>query len=502
MSGSADLASALAAVVGAEHVVAGAAARAAFPGDQSWLSIAAAAAGAPLSRQEVIARVRTTDQVAAILRLANERRVPVTPLGGGSGVQGAANADLGGILLDLNGLDRVRAIDRRSLTAVVEAGVNCARLESELNAEGLRFTHYPASAKWASIGGCLAARGSGVLSTKYGKIEDHVLAVEVVLPTGEVVRTPAVPRHAAGPELTQLLIGSEGTLGVITAATIQLRALPAAQEFLCFGFDRLADGVEAGRLIMTSGLRPAVMRLYDQPSATRVLEKVVHAGLESPTFVLMCDGEHPALVAAEAAEVARLCRERGGRDLGAAIAAKWWTDRYAFYEPPHSPELPALWATVDVVADFAHIERVYDDVTRAIRAAADPSLQLFLGTHFSHWYPWGSMIYARFKIPRAPDRHADALAVHDRIIRDATRAALAAGAVLNDHHGVGMRLAPFLKDQLGAAGMTMLARVKRGLDPNGVLCPGKLGLAIDSGELSTTRNEEIGGGGRPGARSS
>ncbi len=475
-AGTEGIESELAKIVGADRVVTGDAARRGFTGDMSWLSIVAASHEQPLSRQDWIAKVTTVEQVAAVLKLANERKLPVTPVGGASGVQGAANADRGGILLDLRGLDRVRAIDRASLTAEVEAGVIVSRFEQTLNAQGLRFTHYPASAKWASVGGSIAARGSGVLSTKYGKIEDHVLAVEIVLPTGEIVHTPRVPRHAAGPELTQLLIGSEGTLGVITAATLQLRAQPAKTAFLCFAFRRLEDGVEAGRRIMTSGLRPAVMRLYDEPSATKVLEKVVHAAIDCPTFVITCDGEHAELVDAEAAAVTRICKEMKGEDLGGDVAKKWWTDRYAFYEPPHAPVLPAMWATIDVVADFTHIVPVYHAVTKAIRGAADPKWNLFLGTHFSHWYPWGSMIYARFKIPKAPEKLDEALALHDKIIADATHAALDAGAVLNDHHGVGMRLAPFMKDQLGDAGMEMLRRIKHGLDPNGVLCPGKLGM--------------------------
>jgi alkyldihydroxyacetonephosphate synthase len=474
-----DLAARLEAIVGPENVLQGEPARRAFTGDQSWVSIVSAAAGQSLSRQDLIVKVSTTGEVSEVLKIANGSKTPVTPLGGGSGVQGAANADRGGILLDLRGMDRIRSIDERSLTATVECGVNCARLEAELNENDLRFTHYPASAEWASIGGCITARGSGVLSSKYGKIEDHVLSLEIVLPTGEVVHTPSVPRHAAGPELAQLMVGSEGTLGIVTAATLQLRRLPAKQVFLCFAFDHLEDGVAAGREIMLSGLRPAVMRLYDGSSAAGSLEKVVAAGLDGPTFVLMCDGEVPGVVDAEAVAVAAILAAHGGRDFGGEVGEKWWENRYAFYHAPHAPELPAMWATLDVVADFSHIEGVYRDVTKAIRAAAGVDANLSLGTHFSHWYPWGSMIYARFKITPAPDRLEDALALHDKIIREGTRAALAAGAVLNDHHGVGTRLAPYLGDQLGAAGMLMLTRVKQGLDPNGVLAPGKLGLPAD-----------------------
>jgi alkyldihydroxyacetonephosphate synthase len=273
------------------------------------------------------------------------------------------------------------------------------------------------------------------------------------------------------------MVGSEGTLGVVTAVTVQLRRLPAKQTFLCFAFDSLEDGIAAGREIMLSGLRPAVMRLYDEPSATGSLEKVVEADLDGPTFVLMCDGDVPEVVDAEATAVATLLKAHGGRDLGGEIGERWWQNRYAFYYAPHAPELPAMWATLDVVADFAHIEGVYDDVTRAIRTAAGPDVNLSLGTHLSHWYPWGSMIYARFMVAPAPSDLDEALALHDRIIRAGTRAALGAGAVLNDHHGVGTRLAPFMRDQFGDSGMAMLTKIKQALDPNGVLSPGKLGLS-------------------------
>jgi alkyldihydroxyacetonephosphate synthase len=178
----------LAAIVGAEHVLVGEPARRAHTGDMSWISIAAAAADSALSRQDALVSPGSTEEVAAVLRLANEHRIPVTPLGGGSGVQGAANADRGGLVLSLKRMNRIRHTDERSLTCEVEAGVVTRTFESWLNERGLTFTHYPASAEWATIGGAIAARGSGVLSSKYGKIEDHVLSLEVALPTGDVVR--------------------------------------------------------------------------------------------------------------------------------------------------------------------------------------------------------------------------------------------------------------------------------------------------------------------------
>ena len=185
---------------------------------------------------DVVVLAASDDDVGAVVRLANRFRVPVVPWGGGSGSQGGAILSHGGIALDLNGLDRIVEVDEESLTVTAEAGVNGQRLEAKLNEQGLMLPHYPASAELATVGGYVAARGSGVLSTRYGKIEDLVIALRVVTPAGEVIDTLPVPRHAVGPEFTQLFLGSEGTLGVITRATLGIRPLPSMRRFEAVSF--------------------------------------------------------------------------------------------------------------------------------------------------------------------------------------------------------------------------------------------------------------------------
>ena len=154
------------------------------------------------------------------------------PWGGGSGTQGAAIPIHGGVIIDLTRMDRIVEIDEHSMTVTAEAGVNGKRLEAELNQRGLMLPHYPASAEFATVGGYVAARGSGVLSTRYGKIEDLVVSLRLVTPTGEIVDTLPVPRHAVGPDIAPLFIGSEGSLGVITRARLQIAPLPAVRHTL------------------------------------------------------------------------------------------------------------------------------------------------------------------------------------------------------------------------------------------------------------------------------
>jgi len=314
-----------------------------------------------------------------------------------------------------------------------------------------------------------------VLSTKYGKIEDHVLNLEFVTPTGELVTTPSVPRHAVGPELTQLLVGAEGTLGIVTAATVKLHLLPKKRVFGAVSFATLSDGIEAGRRIMVTGLKPPVLRLYDAHAASHSLARAVETPLNEPTLVLMFDGEYPDLVELEARKGLEICQDCNGKLLPASIGEIWWERRYVFYYPPYAPELPSIWGTVDVVADFEHVEAVYHATTRAIRAAVRAEYNLSLNAHFSHWYEWGSMIYARLKIPVGPTDLSEAKALHDAVFRAGVEAALKAGAVMNDHHGVGLRLAPYMPAQYGV-GMDTLKRIKQALDPNNILCPGKLAL--------------------------
>jgi alkyldihydroxyacetonephosphate synthase len=441
-----------------------------YVADTYWKALAARAAGAPLGRPDVVVTPRSDEEVADVVRIANQHRVPVVPWGGGSGTQGASIPTHGGIVIDLTRMDRIVDIDEDSLTVTAEAGVNGRRLETELNQKGLMLPHYPASAEFATVGGYVAARGSGVLSTRYGKIEDLVISLRVVTPTGEVVDTLPVPRHAVGPDIAPLFIGSEGSLGVITRVRLQLAPLPAARRFEVVSFPSVEAGVDAVRKSMQSGLRPSVVRLYDEVATRLTLSPVVGSQLPGVATVICFEG-NPAVVQAERKSMLDLVRAHNGQVLDGGLGEVWWEHRYDFYKPPHSPELPAVWGTIDVVATYARLLHTYHALQEAV-AKPYAARGLRLRSHLSHWYPWGAMIYARFVLP---DGGPDSVTLHDRIWKDGVTAALGAGAVINDHHGVGLKLAPYMPAQHGA-GLDVLRRIKNALDPNGVMNPGKLGL--------------------------
>src|SRR3954449_4196741 len=274
-TGLSEVAAALSAALGEDAVHTDPTRLDAYTADTYWPALAAVAAGTPLGRPDVVVVPRDDEGVVAALRIAAERRLPVVPWGGGSGTQGGAVPVRGGLVVDLRGLDRIIEIDERSLTVTAQAGVNGNVLERALNERGLMLPHYPASSEWATVGGYIAARGSGVLSTRYGKIEDLLLSLRVALAGGELIETVSAPRHAVGPDLTQLFVGSEGTLGIITRATLEVVPLPEVRRFATLRFPTVEAGVEAFRRAIHEGHRPSGIRMYDEESSVRTLSPVV-----------------------------------------------------------------------------------------------------------------------------------------------------------------------------------------------------------------------------------
>ncbi len=440
--------------------------------DTYWKAKALAAAGRPWLADAVV-RPRNAGEVARTLAAAAEVGVPVVPRAGGSGSQGGAVPDRGGIILDTSALDQIIELDERSQTVRVQAGVAGLELEEWLNERGCTFPHFPASVHLARVGGYLAAKGSGVLSTKYGKIEDLVMSMEVALASGDLIRTLPVPRHAMGPDLNQVFIGSEGTLGVITEATLIVRHVPESRVFRAVAFPDIPTGVEAIRKTLQRGMRPSVVRLHDAAATEANLRRVLDIDVSGVVAVLAFEGVD-SLVALEEREAIADLTAAGATDLGRDLAEAWWENRYKIYNPPFRPELPQIWGTADIVATYDRIIPAYEAL-RAHFTENYTSYDLRFTGHLSHWYSWGSMVYGRFVVDSPPDDVDAAVALYDELWRTSSEVLRAAGAVLNDHHGVGLKLADDVAAPWGAA-WRVLEGLKRDLDPAHVLNPGKLGL--------------------------
>lgn len=414
-----------------------------------------------------VARPTSPDQVAEVVALCHESRVPVTPAAGRSGVVGGSIPVFGGVVLDLCGLSGVRSVDAESLVLDVAAGTFGDRLEEQLRREhGLTVGHWPQSIALSTVGGWLACRGAGQLSNRYGKAEDMVLGLDVVLADGRMVTTGGQARQAVGPDLTQLFVGSEGTLGVITGARLRLHPAPGAEDRAAYGFGSFAEGIDACRRILRRGAAPAALRLYDAVEADR------HWGTGDTTVLLVLDEGDPVMVDAAMTVTRQECAAAEGLDPD--LVTRWYQGRNDVSALEALVGRGYVVDTMEVTARWAALPEIYVAARDAI--AAVPGV-LASSAHLSHSYSDGACLYFTFAGRPGDEPTTDEkLAFYLRCWDAGTSAVLDRGGSLSHHHGVGLNRARFVRRALGDGGVDVLAAVKDALDPRGVLNPGKLGL--------------------------
>ncbi len=458
--------------VGREYVSSANADRLGHAVDYYWIPEMWHHRGYTPTRADYIVHPGSAEEVAKVLRIANTYKIPVTPWGGGSGSQGGALPVYGGIILDTKRMNKVLDIDTTTLSVTCETGINAQHLEWAVEKAGYSTMHFPASIACATIGGFLAHRGTGVLSTKYGKIEDMVMSLEVVTPSGEIIHTLPVPRHASGPDLTMMFLGSEGTLGVITKVTMKIHPIPEARKFHAFLFKDMHSAMVAGAGLMQSRQHPCAVRLYDEPETEHLIKRVLGIDKKGAYLVFGFDGPEK-IVDLQMEEGCKICRNAGAaEDLGTEMGESWWQNRYKFFYPPYMFHMPQAFGTLDTVATFSNIEKVYWAMKNVVNENFPQAR--FIG-HFSHWYDWGCMLYARFIFDEFPEDPKEATLLYNRVWDLAIRAAIANGGVINEHHGVGLKLSRLMKELYGPA-MKILQDLKKELDPNSIMNPGKLGL--------------------------
>jgi alkyldihydroxyacetonephosphate synthase len=421
------------------------------------------------ARASVVARPDSAAQIADILRACNDARVPVTAAAGRSGVCGASVPVFGGVLLDLTGLAGIRAVDPISMVVDVLPGTFGDVFEDQLRAEhGVTSGHWPQSMALSTVGGWLACRGAGQLSTRYGKIEDIVTGLDVVLADGTTVTTGGAPRAAVGPDLTQLFVGSEGTLGIIVGARLRVHPSPAAEGRAAYAFGSFVDALDVMRRIVQRGATPAVLRLYDAIEADRSY----HTG--DANVLLVLDEGDAHIVDATMRVVAEECATADPIDV--ALVEQWMEHRNDVSALEALIQRGFVVDTMEISAPWGALSTIYERTTEAMRAVEHT---LVASAHQSHSYTDGGCLYFTFA-GRPPEDQREA---YYRAIWDAgQRRVLEHGGALSHHHGVGLNRARFVPDALGA-GFDVLTAVKQALDPNGILNPGKLGLPTPFGEL-------------------
>ena len=456
----------------------------------------------PTSRPLAVVWPDTVEAAVRVVELCAREGLPMAPFGAGSGVCGGTLPDPRTVVVDLKRLNRVRSIDRERGVLEVEAGAMGIRLEEDLNVAGFTLGHFPSSILCSTVGGWLAARSAGQCSGRYGKIEDMVVSLDCIVGRGEPVR---FRRRTQGPDLTPLMVGSEGILGLITSAELRMHPVPSARAYIAYSFPNLEAGYESLREMFQAGLRPAVSRLYDafdsfmakrgavkrrkdksqsSPAAGAALkDAALRLLLRSPramNFALDAAGDKTfggtllilifegtsSETAEDLARVANIAARNGGQPLGEAPARHWEKHRYSVsYRQAPVFMSGAFSDTMEVAAPWSRLGALYHSVREAMRP------HVFVMAHLSHAYPDGCSIY--FTFAGSAKTHEEALQKYDAVWRDAPLAAAQAGGTISHHHGVGRSKAPRLSAELGF-GTEVVRSLARVLDPAAVFNPGNL----------------------------
>jgi alkyldihydroxyacetonephosphate synthase len=324
------IADALRKALGSDRVADDAATRQAHGVDYWFLAHLRAYQGRGGAGPVCVVSPRSTAEVATAVRTAQQHGTAIVPYGGGSGVLGGAVPPDGAIAIDLRAMNELLALDEIALFARVQAGMMGDVHEATIRDRGYTTGHYPQSIARATMGGLVATRSAGQFSTKYGNIEDLLLGLEAVLPSGNVIRLDPFPRSATGPALQEIFLGSEGALGIITEVTVKVFPLPERREVASLAFTSIADGVEAIRRIVRPGWRPAVVRLYDQLETARHFS-AHNAPADSCMLLVVCEGP-AALATAEMQACRDVANAMGAIDAGTAPVEHWLGHRN---EVPH-----------------------------------------------------------------------------------------------------------------------------------------------------------------------
>ena len=469
-----DLLDGLRDLLGDEHVLTDDGARRLRTRGKSTPDLLRARAGDLSDAPDAVVRPGDHDDVAAVLAYAVEHHLAVVPFGGGTCVTGglaARREGYAGLLsLDLIRMKRLLSVDQVSMTATLEPGLRGPEAEALLAEHGLTLGHYPQSFQFATIGGFAATRSSGQSSAGYGRFDALVVGLSVATPTGRMDLGSA-PANAAGPDLRQLVLGSEGAFGVITAVTVRVRKLPETKVYDGWRWPSFAEGAAAMRTLAQAGLLPTVIRLSDESETAINLARPDEIGAEGASGCMMIAGYEgtPEAVAAKREAVTAVLTGLGGTNLGEEPGQSWAHGRFnAPYLRDSLLDVGVLVETLETATFWSNMDRLYADVKAALESSlGQPSMVL---CHISHVYETGCSLY----FPVAAKESDDPLAQWLAAKAAASDAMIAAGATITHHHAVGTDHKPWFAQEIGETGVRILRAVKAELDPTGILNPGVL----------------------------
>ena len=442
------------------------------------------------SAPDGVVRPASDDAVARVVAACAEAQVAVVPFGGGTSVVGGVeplrDGFAGAVSLDLSRMDRILDVDRESLTVRVEPGIFGPALEARLQARGLTLGHFPQSFEYSTAGGWVATRSAGQASTGYGRIDDLVEGVRCIGPTGELTARP-VPASAAGPALRELLVGSEGVLGVLCDLTLRVRPLPAERRYEGWSFRSFGEGREAFRRLEQEGVAPDVARLSDEEE-TRVSMTLASSGSVAERAgmgYLRVRGHGGGCIAivgfegsAEAVQRRRrattsLLRTAGGLALGQRPGRSWLRSRFSTpYLRDELLDRGVMVETLETAGTWSGLDSLYEAVHGALRRSLSArGTRPLVMCHVSHLYPSGASLYFTFMARQERGAELEQWRAAKNAACDAI---VAAGGTITHHHAVGRDHTPWMEAEVGQRGVAVLRAAKDELDPRGVMNPGKL----------------------------
>jgi alkyldihydroxyacetonephosphate synthase len=461
---------------------------------KGYLDLIRAWKGSPTSLPDLVVYPSNESQIEQLLGESANWDFVVVPYGGATTVVGGVEPRAGNakvvVCLDFGLMNKVLSVDEKSLLAEVQPGCLGPELEKALGSAGLTLGHFPQSFEYSSVGGWVATRGAGTESTRYGKIEDMVESLRLVTPQG-TIETPLVPASATGPDLRQILVGSEGSMGIITSVTLKLRKTPQSRSYVGVLFKTFANGIEAVRNMLQNDIVPNVIRLSDPNETTASMLLTSHDGgsiverigtwflrkrgyivSDGAVMILAFEGP-PEWVSFERKRALATCKSFGGFSVGSGPGRTWHKERFDLpYLRDKLLGMGVLVDTLETATTWSRLLKLHSEIMTAFTAAfQELHVPGYAMAHISHEYRTGASLYFTFMAKQLAGREEEEWHLIKNRVTDVI---VAAGASLSHHHGIGIEHAEWMEQYYGPLGFRVLKAIKHELDPKAIMNPEKL----------------------------